>query len=490
MLAHPKQRLFHEAAPKYRKRFFFGANQSGKTTAGLAEVLAHALGFRYWEIPDLRLSPSGDMPAREDVPIKHWVRRPDGLPIRVPNMGVVTTGLSRSRGIGENIWPRLHDFMPAMWRHQSKVMKGAMGVPEWVVFPNGSKVLFSSEEQDDFSFEGFIGDWWYCDEPVRQQIYNAMQARLIKNFGPQWFALTPLGARSAWMLPLYLEPPDDTFIVTVDQTDNPGLTDDQRREFAKNGEWTDRERDARLHGRFEVLGDRVIERYDPSVHLIPSFMPPEKWIHGLSVDPHHKRPAFMVWYAFDPVSRVFHCYREWPSDRDFFKCRAGGLSPGEYATLIRNVEGKFPARARICDPRFGKAEVSLHGIKQTSWVELMAQYGMAFDANVPNTGTIDYGHQVIDDLLRYDRNFPVGPTNTPHLFVHDCCKNLDKAIRNYGFLDVKDPVKGLYRKVSEEFKDPIDALRYALLYPLPATADQIDALQRFSEADLNRENEY
>lgn len=491
MLGHPKQRPFHQAAKTHRKRFFFGANQSGKTTAGIADDLAHALGYYFYDVPDLKLTTDGGLPHREQVPLQYWIRRRDGVPIRVPNTGVITTGLTRARGLGENIWPSLKAFVPAAWRNGAwKLTNGPMGIPENIVFPNGSKIILSSEEQDDFAFEGFVADWWHCDEPCRAAIYNAMQARLIKHLGPQWFTLTPLGARSAWMLPIYLEPPADTFIIEVDQTDNPGLTDEMRAAFAENGEWSERERDARLHGRFEVLGDRVIDRYDPAVHRIDDFLPPRDWIHGLTVDPHFKRPAFMVWWAFHALIPAYYFYREWPSTFDFFKARSGGLSPSEYATLIRNAEGAQPARIRICDPRFGKAEAVRHGFRETSWVDRMAQYGLHFDANVPNTGSVEYGHQILDDLLKYDKNFPIGPANTPRLFICKSLKHVDKALRNYGFLDVKDPVKGLYRKVSEEFKDPIDTLRYTVLYPLPATDAEVRRLQRWTPEELERFNDY
>lgn len=487
-----KQQKFHEAGKTHRRRFFFGANQSGKSTAGAHEALGHVYGYRFWEIPDLALNKDGDLPHRDMIPPEFWIRRADGIPLQVPNFGVITTGLPRFQGIGENIWPVIQRAIPQKLRNSRQlfnVVKGAQGVPVSLNFPNGSHLIFGGEEQDDFAFEGFVADWWWCDEPVRQAIFNAMQARLMANMGPMWFTLTPLGARSAWMLPYYRGEHSDTFVLRVVQSDNPAMTEDKRRAFADGGQWTDRERAARIEGEFEVMEDRVFESYNPDVHLIEPFVPPKEWIRGVTVDPHHKRPAFMVWWYFDPDAKVYYFSDEWPNE-DFFRMRAGGKTPTEYATIIRNIEGRRPATVRICDPRFGKAEHMRHGYKETCWADQMAELGLFFDANVPNVGGLDYGHAAIIDLLYYDKDFPLSPTNQPRIKIFTTCKNLDRAFRNYSYLDVKDPIKGLYKKVSEEYKDPIDGVRYTVLYPIPLTADQAAKLQRWTAEELERENDY
>lgn len=491
---HVKQQAFLNAGKTYRRRLFLGANRCGKTTASRHEALAHVYGYRYWEIPGLRLK-NGDLPPREEIPPQHWVRRTDGIPIRVPNVGMILSGLPRQRGIGQNIFPGLLEVLPVALRSgRLHVLKGAQGVPDYMVFPNGSKILFASEEQDDMSFEGFVLDWAGVDEPCSQSKYSALWARLMDYCGSIWFTMTPLGVKSAWLYQsMYLDPPKDVFVVEVQQRDNPGLTEEQIRAFEENGEYTERERQARLYGRFEFLGDRVFESFNPEVHVIPGFMPPKEWVHGCTVDPHHKRPSFVVWWAYDPTTKTRHYYREWPTVKEFgpfHKLLKGGLPLRDLAALVVAAEGPVRARVRVCDPRFGKAEHQRHGYHETSWVTLMEQYGLHFDANVPNTGSIEYGVGVIEDRLRYDKNFPISPTNHPRIYIHSACENVATAFMNFAYTDVEDAVKGLYRKVSEEFKDPIDAVRYTELYPVPCTESEIAGLQRFSEQDLRRENEY
>jgi hypothetical protein len=307
---------------------------------------------------------------------------------------------------------------------------------------------------------------------------------------PVWLTLTPLTAVSAWMLPLKEDPPKDTAVVEVAMADNPANTAEKIRELVDNGEMDDREKDARLYGRFECLGDRVFTRFDPSVHVRPSFMPPASWVHGLTVDPHHRRPPYMAWWALDPATGAYHFYKEYPPGGEFHKLRGGGITPAETATVIRNAEGRVPARHRLVDPKFGKAEHLRHGYREPPWVELMAEFGLRFEAQIAGAADLDRGFVKVNDLLGYDKNCAVGPSNQPHLYVHDCCTSLIQSFMRFAYVDVKDPVKGLHRKVSEEFKDPIDCVRYTVLFDVPVTDEEFEEMQPFTAKELEDANAY
>lgn len=492
MLAnHPNQKKFHELVKIKRMTMFLGGNRSGKTTGGRMQALAHVYGYRFWEVPNLKLAPNGDLPPRETVSPDYWVRRVDGIPIRVPNVGMIVSGLPRLRGIGQNIFPGLWDSLPENLRNETlkvKVIRSAGSVPDYMEFPNGSKVIFASEEQDDMTFEGFTLDWAWVDEPVRKAIYSALWTRLFDFVGSMWLTLTPLEARAAWMyFDLVQKKDEKSGLVYVNMADNPANTKEMIDEFIRLGQFTKRELAARLRGEFEALGNRAIENFNPSVHICSAFQPPADWIHGLTVDPHHRRPAYMLWWALNPANNTYHFYREWPTG-NFFAMTDGGKTPAEYATLIRNIEGKFPATVRLCDPRFGKAEHSRHGFHETSWVDLMAQYGLQFDANIPNTGDISYGVNKIIDMMRYDENFPISPTNHPRIYIHSGLENLQNSLMNWGFEEVKgdrDP----FSKFSEFQKDPCDCLRYTCLYNIPVTERQAREMQPYAEDALARENE-
>jgi hypothetical protein len=159
--AHPKQREFLDAGRTHRRRLVLGGNRSGKSWVSRIEAIAHSLGYRFYDIPDLKLAPNGDLPPREQVPLQYWIRRHDGIPIRVPNTGMIVSGLPRLRGIGQNMFPGLHELLPEAVRSGRlpyQVLKGAQGVPDWMQLPNGSKIVFATDEQDLMTFEGFTLD--------------------------------------------------------------------------------------------------------------------------------------------------------------------------------------------------------------------------------------------------------------------------------------------------------------------------------------------
>lgn len=356
-----------------------------------------------------------------------------------------------------------------------------------MTFPNGSEVFMASWEQDPMTFEGFNVQWAWVDEPVPKFVYNGLWRGLELQYGSIWFTLTPLGHRCSWMYyDLYLDGNVNSTVVS--KYDNLSLSKSQIEEFERDGRFTEKEKEARMYGRFEFLGNRVFDTFDPNVHVIEDRPIPAHWIHGLTVDPHHKKPAYCVWWAVDPMTifdPVYHFFREWPVD-DYFKIESGAKSVTEYAILFREIEGKRPADVRIVDPRFGMAEWSVQGERSTCFVDLMNEAGMQFDARVPDTRRIETGITKIQEAFRWDKNMPVSPKNTPHIFIHKSCKNLITAIENIGYLD--DDASRV-DKLDETYKDPVDGLRYTMCYPLPIIGEELAGAGAFSSDDLRRENE-
>jgi hypothetical protein len=483
---HEKQQQFHELLKLFRIAILIGANKCGKTWGGGNEAHAHAVGYRYWEVPDLKLDEKGHLPDRDTIPPKYWVRMGNGVPIPVPNTGMIVTGLARERGIGQVVWPCLKEFLPPQMLKDSKPIKGAAGVVTSFTYPNGSVILFGSADQDPLTFEGTRLQWAWVDEPVKPFVFNGLWRGLSVDQGRIFFTLTPLGIESAWMYDKWVSnTPDDVGYVKVLMTDNPGLTPQAIEEFERTGEWTEAERKARLCGDFEALGNRVIYNFDKKVHVVPAHRLPVDWTHGMTVDPHHARPPFVVWWKRSPEG-VYEFYREYPTQSWTKACRSGvGIPPTELAILFRNIEAADIPNWRIGDPRFAKAETNLKGQLMTSWAQDMAAAGMPFDTRVPNVGRVETGEQQIVDMLRYNDKFPISPTNTPKILIHDCCVNLIKAFENYGILTSRTNVK-LDEKRSEEWKDPIDCVRYTVLFP--AYDDVGTAWDSFSDDDWRQEN--
>lgn len=488
---YPKQATFLQQFLQPGKRIGVvrGANKVGKTTLGVSLGLAYSYGYRFWEVPGLRLDvETGDLPPREEVDPKYWIRRADGIPIRVPNVGFVVTGLARERGIGQVIAPVLEDLLPPSVRaHKNfRWTRGPQGVVTFCSLPNGSSWIFGSSDQDQLTMEGTRCDWAWCDEPVPPFVFNGIWRGLAIDYGSIFFSLTPLGAKAAWMYQKWIRnTPEDVVATRLVMADNPYLSKAAIKEFEENGEWSDSEKAARTQGEFESLGNRVFHTWDANVHVIPARALPKEWRQYQVVDPHHARPPYVLWAKRNPISGAFEIFREYPAG-DFHKMRTGGKPPTELAIAFRSIEGNDPPHVRIADPRFGKAESSFQGYRQTSWAQRMEECGLYYDTRVPGIARIETGEQKIVDLLRYDKNFPIGPSNTPKILVHSSCPNLIMAMESYGILPARDVTKGDQEKRSEEFKDPCDALRYLVLFE--ETADISNVSSFFSQSDLENEN--
>ncbi len=487
--ASPKHALMHDSPA--RRKVMNGGNKSGKTHWLVHHALAHAVGYYFWKVPGLALDPTtGFLPPRETIDPKYWVLNGAGVPIKVPNVGAIVTGLQRQQGIGEIIWPVLEAALPPATRaHAEFQVTKVQGVPIKVRLPGcGSVISFLSAEQDEISFEGTLLQWAGIDEPVKPFVYNGLWRGLAIDSGPIWFTLTPLTARCTWIYTTIVRPKHpDVCSIAVRQEDNPYFSEAARAAFAASGSWTEAEKKARLYGDWEALGSRVIHNFDSAVHVVPARPLPRDWAHGQAVDPHHVRPPAVIWYKISPWG-VFHIYREYPAG-DFTSLTSGGAPPSELAVIFRNIEGAEPPNFRVADPRFGKAEGSYHGEAMTSWAERMAEAGLFYDTRVPGIGRVETGEQKIVEMLRYDRNFPVSPTNTPKILIHDTCPNMIAALENYGLIGERDPVKGFPEKRSEEFKDFLDTLRYAVLYGTPATETDYAESPNYLDDALVQENE-
>jgi hypothetical protein len=95
----------------------------------------------------------------------------------------------------------------------------------------------------------------------------------------------------------------------------------------------------------------------------------------------------------------------------------------------------------------------------------------------------------IRELLAHDRQLPISATNRPHLLVTEDCTNVIEAFENWSFVPpaAREELR-LDEKYCEPFKDPIDVVRYAVLYGPPAVAGQ--ARHLVDPAKLAAENDF
>jgi hypothetical protein len=340
------------------------------------------------------------------------------------------------------------------------------------------------------AFEGADHDMALFDEPVPKAVYTAVWRGLIDRTGAWLMGFTPLGPNCAWVhREFVLGGPDYIRRVTASQSDNPHLDSKALAQFREGADFNDEERAARERGEFGHLTHRAFPTFRRGVHVIPPFTPPRDWPILLSVDPAHRRPFFMVWMAWDAVRSTWIVFREFPHGVSFMGMRTSSMTIQDYANTIRSMEGARPADGRLLDPRFGPAEYSIKGQRLTSVLEDFGNLGLIFECQIPGIASIETGVAKIRELLAHDRQLSVSATNRPHLLVTEDCTNVIEAFENWSFVPpaAREELR-LDEKYCEPFKDPIDVVRYAVLYGPPAVAGQ--ARHLVDPAKLAAENDF
>ena len=470
---HPGQRRLLEAKKRKRGVLANAGNRWGKSVANSALSAAHTYGYWIWEVPGLCPDKHGHYPQRHEIPREYWITRPDGVPLRMPNRGLLLTGLNRERGIGGILFPALESMLPVATRKPPKqggwnVWRGPMSVPMRAQLPHDSEVYFGSSQQDPGEYEGMYWDWVGVDEPPPRAVWGAVWRGMTDSFAPFWWTMTPIGRNAPYAYQEFVQKSrDDVESIAGSIWDNPYITDEAKRAFLEQGDYTEEELAARESGAWSFLTHRAFPQWDQAAHVVDTRRPPIGWTRILSVDPAHRRPFAMVWIAFGPNGEV-EVYDEYPFGKLHYKMRASTHTTGDYANLIRQREGDCRAHYRVLDPRFGKAEWSVKGDRVTSIQQDFRKYGLEFDCNVPDTGEIETGVGRIRELMRWDKSAPRVPPNVPKLSVQRHCINMIASMEQWNFMppSARDALD-LPEKFMDAWKDHADCLRYGVLYPRP-----------------------
>lgn len=438
-------------------RIFAGGNRSGKTEHGCAEDAAFALGYRPWVLRKLGLK----------CPDPIW-KRPDSLPeealcftgagvrVKVPNVGVIVTGLSLRQGVGQTVAPKLRALLgPAI---ESEHVSHA-GTPADFTLKNGSKIIFLSDEQPALAFESFAVDWWHCDEPVQRRVYTGLRRASIDNHARGWLSFTPLGARAAWLFRDLYSKADDINIArwTVSIFDNVYLSPQAIEEFANDPAISAVEKEARLYGRFQHLVDRVYPSFDPEVHVVDDFDIPRDWYHGNVIDPHSARPFAIAYFAVSPRGDIYF-YKQWPN-QDFSKIRRDSRDVAAYALLLRELDGDREIMVRLADPNSGPRKDITRGQYIHSWVDLFAPYGIHLQTQLNDR--LDYGEGCVRQLLAYKTDEPITAANRPKLYFFQSCTNLINSMLFYTVKTKTNADEGVKDDERDQtYKDFADLVRY------------------------------
>jgi phage terminase large subunit-like protein len=217
------------------------------------------------------------------------------------------------------------------------------------------------------------------------------------------------------------------------------------------------ERDARAKGKPVHLIGRIYPDFeDKDPYVVDDFIIPEEWARVCILDPHNAIPYAFSWAAIDPTGQVW-IYDEFPGE-DLEKMHVSNLTIPDYARLIGEKEGRDKIKLRLADPYFANVRYANTG---KTVKEEFADLGLDFENG--DTSGLDVGHKKVREYMKYQKAFPVSPSNHPKLHVFKSCRNHWRSLMRYKRKisktgEVKDKIV-----IDETYKHFCDNIRHLLM---------------------------
>ena len=482
-----------------RVRLFEGGNQSGKTVIGIAEDIAHMLGYRPWldqKDPDYRIR------------------------IKVPNSGLVGCEVA-GQNLVQRIEPQFKEFIPPQcepeWtRYSDGSVKSITLTYDFYGNKCGSTAHFRSYVQGADSFEGVLNDWQHWDEPPPQPILNAAARGKMASNAPSWFTMTPL--KEPYIYDLFslnafnADGNDqeiaifrcatwencqdwcrDCNITIVENLPN-NLEPGQTRPISHCPQChkvmgfmpyagiknylktiTDKdEREAREEGKWKHLSGMVYKELDREKHIYSDFTIPGSWMRIEVVDPHDARPTRWLFGAVSPeeisingrqANRIY-----WYT----YLLASGNIGSIAHSVKVKRAEHDYKEPALvILDAKFGARERQQVD-DSTTWEAELAKAGIKhIILSQSKGGDVDLGHKIVKQYLQPHYSAVKGKEFPGMLWAADGCRGDRGPIQdifNYRWKEGSD-------KPEEGYKDFCDCARYAALeqpiYKLPVPDDWV-----------------
>lgn len=495
-----------------RARLFESGNQVGKTSIGVAEDIAHMMGFRPWldkNDPDYKIA------------------------VRVPNNGLVGCEVA-GQTLVQRIEPEFMRLIPTYCgvtttRYSDGSIKSLTIANDFNGKPCGSTVHFRSYVQPAESYEGVVLDWIHFDEPPPQDILTAATRGLMSTNGPSWYTMTPL--KEAYIYDLlslhaFNNGGEDQEIAvfrgstwdncqdwcrgcntTVSENDPEKLPPGEVRPvdncpkcgqvmgfLPRSGienylkKITDPdEREAREEGKWKHLSGLVYKELDREKHLYDDFTIPNDWMRIEVLDPHDARPCCWLFGAVSPeeiwvngrtANRIYWYTYLRPS---------GNIESIARQVKVKRAEHNYKEPAMlIIDVKFAAALKPLHGEVQPSWEEELEKAGMkriVHSCSAP--GDVALGHKRVKEYLGMHYSTVRGKEFPGMLFAREGTKGDGGPMQhmsNYSWKEGTD-------KPEEAYKDFCDCVRYAALEQPTYKAPQPEIDQEFARMILARQNE-
>jgi phage terminase large subunit-like protein len=278
---HDKQQAFHSFTS--RIKFLSGGNQSGKTTAGLADDVIQAIDrdalpehlrqYKKFEAPFLCRIMAESFPVLETTLIQKL----------------------------QELLPK-DQLVGGSWRSAYEKDLRVLH------FKNGSKFFFQTYEMDVKKMGGATLDRVHYDEEPPLAVFNECRMRVAVREGDQLFTQTPVQGLSWTYDALWQKrgtevservwKGDGIETVVVRMEDNPSMTAEAI-ELAVAG-MSEEEKAARKEGRYVALHGLIYGDFREDRHVVPERPIPENCNVVVGIDPGYKHPAGVVWIYLTP----------------------------------------------------------------------------------------------------------------------------------------------------------------------------------------------
>jgi hypothetical protein len=429
---HQKQHQFHNSLS--RVRLFSGGNRSGKTEAGCLEALFHSTGlYPSWYPKEARLD-------------RH-------------NVGRIVVE-DYAKGCGKVLEPKLLKWLPSdLVIRIGRTMKGYIEEVKLRHIDGGiSSFDVMTHEQDDGVFEGWSGHWAWFDEPPPKEKWIATKRGLLDFHGRAWFTLTPI--KEPWVHEEFVLSNDpDTEHITVDQAENPYITETERNWFQRN--MSEEDKDARVHGRFKYLSGRVYKELIPEIHVqLSSVLRVDpRWPTYFVLDPADRRPHRGIWAKVNPFGDIYVI-----DEIEF----TGTVKQVAKIILAKEIMLKINPMSvvRLGDPNKFLTPSALSEEQGTTMKLEFAKSGLYFITDIKDD--INLGHLLVKDRLMWDKTNKISSTNHPKLFfIKETTTSCIKQLLTYVWDDYKGSSKDskdIKQKPKDIHKDFPDCIRYLVVF--------------------------
>ena len=270
------QLSFHRATDRYRMAF--GGNQSGKS-----KIAAHEI---YWWL-------SGTHPHRP-----------------TPTPPVLVWAISAEyTTIQAGVYRHLKEIIPEWEIEKIGPNVPQQDLPAFIRLKNGSQVSFKTAQGDARKkFQAAECHLISIDEEVDATIWTELQARTMAT-GGQFIISATLVESYDWIVKLEsraLKGYKDHFLVRLESTQNPHLDADTIVHLQED--WSDEEKEVRIHGKSRRSVGLVYNNWDDSLHQVKPFKIPLEWPRWCAIDP-GLRVFAALWVCVDPKNQAY-AYRE------------------------------------------------------------------------------------------------------------------------------------------------------------------------------------